>query len=87
MDDDVSRYSVSFCDIDDDPYMERCEDGYWVYFEDYAALAAERDALKAALEAVADTTDGQPGALVQECRQIARTTLRAIAEGKEMGEG
>jgi hypothetical protein len=46
------------------------------------ALAAERDALRAALEAVVDTTDGKPGALVQECRQIARTALRAIAEGE-----
>ena len=48
----------------------------------YDALVAERDALRAALEAVVDTTDGKPGALVQECRQIARTALRAIAEGE-----
>lgn len=52
----------------------------YVRADQFLDAAAERDALRAALEAVVDTTDGQPGALVQECRQIARTALRAIAE-------
>ena len=49
MDNDVSRYWV--CDREDEPFMERCEDGDWVYFEDYASLAAERDALEARVAA------------------------------------
>lgn len=37
---------------------------------------AEVAQLKAALAAIVETTEGQPGALVQECRQIARAALQ-----------
>ena len=80
MDNDVSRYWV--CDREDEPFMERCEDGDWVYFEDYASLAAERDALRTHqdydlemlnslldyIERVEKTEHGMDGAV----REIAR---------------
>ena len=50
-------------------------------------IATERDALRAALEAVVDTTDGKPGSLVQECRQIARVALAAYEATKEQSDG
>ena len=85
MTDNTVRYDI--CDREDDPFMERCEGGDWVNFADYTALAAERDALRAALEAVVDTTDGKPGSLVQECRQIARVALAAYEATKEQSDG
>ena len=45
MTDNTVRYGI--CDREDDPFMERCEDGDWVNFSDYTALAAERDTLRA----------------------------------------
>ena len=74
MGDDVDRYSV--CDREDDPYMERCEDGDWVNFADYTALAAERDALraenellKAQLEAAREMHQAEPGLLRKQLAQ------------------
>ena len=74
MDNDVSRYWV--CDREDEPFMERCEDGDWVYFEDYASLAAERDALraendllKAQIEAACEMHPAEPGLLRKQLAQ------------------
>ena len=45
MSDTVERWDCS--DLGSGAFMESCENGDWVNFADYTALAAERDTLRA----------------------------------------
>ena len=74
MTDNTVRYDI--CDREDDPYMERWEDGDWVNFADYTALAAERDTLraendllKAQIEAAREMHPAEPGLLRKQLAQ------------------
>ena len=56
-------------------YKEDYKAAYIEVSEEHERLRAENERLRAAHLAIVETTEGLPGTVIQECRQIARAAI------------
>jgi hypothetical protein len=76
----MKRYDMD-CDCPDCRYcgmfMDKCNDGDYVKYEDYAELKAERDAYREALKEITKAYSPSPVKTYQRMEDIAKQALEA----------